>query len=143
MRAGLIDRYDVPLPEDGPGDDWTLMRHRAAFLAFLKFLKGNLGGQTSLRVDNTWATQDMLLTAIGQFAIPDRVIRERNLGPALSDLAAEAGVDAPALSSGFTVPAQFALSEVVTDDINAAAEAAYRRDYLMFGFSRWTPDQAA
>ncbi len=143
VRSGLINRYDVPLPPDGADDDWTLTRHRAAFLAFLKFLKGNLGGQTSLRVDNTWATQDMLLTAIGQFSIPDRIIRESNLKPALADIAAEAGVDAPPIGSGFAAPSPFALSDVVTDEINTSAEAAYRRDYLMFGFNRWRPDQAA
>ena len=143
VRAGLTGRYEVPLPPDGPGDGWTLERHRAAFLAFLEFLKGNLGGQTSLRVDNTWATQDMLLSAIGQFAIPDRVIREDSLAESLGWIASEAGVSAPPLEGGFAVPAPFPLAEVVTDDIHAAAEAAYRRDYLMFGYRRWAPDQAA
>ena len=57
LRAALIRQYDVPLPVGDTDTDWTIDRHQVAFLAFLKFLKGNLGGQTSLRVDNTWATK--------------------------------------------------------------------------------------
>lgn len=143
QRAALIARYDVPLPKDGPAADWTLMQHRAAFLAFLKFLKGNLGGQTSLRVDNTWATQDTLLSAIAEFALPDRVVREDHLASALAALADEAGVEAPAFTGRFEAPAPFRLEEIVTDEIQDAAEAAYRRDYMMFGFDVWRPGQAA
>ncbi|MGI9393028.1 MAG: nodulation protein NodH, partial [Boseongicola sp.] len=58
LRDAMIRHYDLPLPAEWPDAGWRLEDHRNAFLAFLKFLKGNLGGQTSLRVDNTWATQD-------------------------------------------------------------------------------------
>ena len=142
IRSLLAKRYDVPLPDDWPTDDWSLERHRAAFLAFLNFLTGNLGGQTALRVDNTWATQTVLLHAIGEFILPDQIIREDTLSDHLKSLAAEVGINAPDLSDGFDVKAPFTLKEVVTDTIEKAAATAYRRDYVMFGFGKWK-DQAA
>ena len=144
LRASLVGRYDVPIPMPDDQSEWTIERHRAAFLAFLAFLKGNIGGQTSLRVDNTWATQDTLLSAIAQFGMPDRVIREDRLAEGVAAVAEEAGItEAPAFTGSFSVPAPFTLADTVTDDIQSAAEAAYRRDYMMFGFDAWRPVQAA
>ena len=144
LRAALIARYDVPLPMQGPDAAWTLAAHQGAFLAFLVFLKGNLGGQTSLRVDNSWASQATLLHAIAEFAVPDRVIREDTLGPGLCDLAREVGVEAlQSPPHGFATDLPFALADVQNDAIDAAIRAAYQRDFMMFGFDRWTPSQAA
>jgi len=147
LRDAMINQYDLPLPAVWPDVGWSLDSQRIAFLAFLKFLKGNLGGQTSLRVDNTWATQDILLNAIGQFSVPDRVIREDALAEGLLAIAAEAGLSADPPSDEFNVIAPYSLADVQTQSIDAAVEDAYRRDYMMFGFSRWlaaeTDDQAA
>ncbi len=143
IRTELAQRYDVPLPGEWPSQSWSLEDHRAAFLAFLTFLKGSLGGQTSLRVDNTWATQGTLLGAIAAFAIPDRVVRESALNETISALASEAGLTNIPQCEGFTAPGPYALADVHNDDIEKAAEAAYRRDYMMFGFSRWRDPQAA
>lgn len=139
IRRALVDQYKVPLPDTWPQQDWTLDHQRAAFLGFLKFLAGNLGGQTALRVDNTWATQTILLNAIAQFTVPDRVIRETQLDDELKRLSAEIGLKAPKLDAGFSVGTDFALNDVVTADIQDAAAAAYRRDYMMFGFESWQP----
>lgn len=138
LRAALIENYDIPLPESPEDDAYGPDQHRAAFLAFLTFLRGNLGGQTSLRVDNTWATQSVLLHAIGQFAIPDRVIREGELADGLADLATEVQQPTAGPASGFAVSSRYALSEIYDADIEEAAEAAYRRDYMMFGFAPWS-----
>lgn len=143
LRDALVRHYDVPLPEGDPGDDWDVERHRAAFLAFLRFLAGNLGGQTALRVDNTWASQSALLHAIGQFAVPDRVIRADAMPEDLPRLAAEVGIAAPPPEGAFPVEGPHPLAQVVTKDIAEACEAAYRRDYVMFGFRDWPEAQAA
>ncbi len=143
VRDALIRQYDLPLPAEWPDVGWTLENQRDAFLAFLKFLKGNLGGQTSLRVDNTWATQDILLNAIGRFSIPDRVIRESALGEGLLAVAAETGLSVDAPGEKFDVMSPYSLAEVRTQSIDAAVEDAYRRDYMMFGFSQWTAAQAS
>ncbi len=144
VRHSLVEHYGVPLPESWPVENWDLERHRAAFLTFLTFLAGNLGGQTSVRVDNSWATQATLLTAIGQFVIPDRIVRAESIGQELGELCRDIGISGPVLEDGFGVSAPFALSEVVTKEINAACATAYRRDFVMFGFDSWSPgDQAA
>ena len=75
--------------------------------------------------------------------MPDRVIREDRLSRDLADLASEAGLDAVPAIDAFTTDAPFALSEVQTDDINTKVRAAYQRDFMMFGFAPWAPDQAA
>lgn len=137
LRDALINRYEVPLPPAGPEASWTATEQHAAFLAFLTFLKGNLGGQSSLRVDNTWASQGILLQAIADFAIPDRVIRESDLASGLAEVAQDAKVSAPAMDGDFAAASPFALADIYDDRIEKAARAAYQRDYMMFGFDRW------
>lgn len=137
LRDALVSQYGLPLPETFPNGDYDLDRHRTAFLEFLKFLQGNLGGQTSVRVDNTWASQTAMLHAIGQFVVPDRVIREDTVADVLCELAREVGLnDAPRLPVTER-DEPFPLADVYDEDIEKACEAAYRRDYVMFGFGPW------
>ncbi len=135
IRSALLTRYEVALPAKWPSEGWSLEKHRVAFKGFLDFLQPNLNGQTSLRVDSTWASQERLLKAIASLVVPDRVIREDRLAEELEEIAARFGVAAPA-GPVTTAPTEiFNLFDVVTSDIEKAAEAAYRRDYMMFGFS--------
>ncbi len=137
VREALITNYAVPLPQAFPDDDYNLEKHRDAFLAFLKFLAGNLGGQTSVRVDSGWASQNALVHAIGQFVVPDRIVRSDKLGVDLPIIASEVGYDAPKLEPDKGLNTPFDLHEVITPEIEAACEKAYRRDYVMFGFDKW------
>ncbi|NNE81381.1 MAG: nodulation protein NodH [Silicimonas sp.] len=143
IRLALIDQYNIPLPKEWPTEAYDLAQHQEAFLAFLEFLAGNLGGQTALRVDNTWATQTTLLHAVGQFAVPDRIIREEALAAELAKLASDVGVDAPPLEGGYAAETPFSLVQVYSKEIEAACAKAYRRDYVMFGFEAWSETQAA
>lgn len=145
IRAALVARYGVPLPAGGIDAEWTADQQSAAFLGFLTFLAGNLGGQTSLRVDYTWASQAAFLLAIARFALPDRVIREDTLDRELSQLAETAGLPGlPAATGGFAAETAYPLVVIRTPEIDAACAAAYRRDYVFFGFETWqAPDQAA
>ena len=142
IRDALIAKYNVPLPQVFPDDLYDLERHRAAFLAFLNFLTGNLGGQTSIRVDSSWASQNALVQAIGQFVVPDRVIRSDKLETDLPAIAREVGIDAPSVAPDDGIADPFPLSDVVTPEIEKACENAYRRDYIMFGFSAWSKPRA-
>ncbi len=139
IRTILTRQYEVPLPPDYPSEAYDLAAHRTSFLAFLKFLAGNLGGQTSVRVDNSWASQNALVHAIGQFVVPDRVVRSENIGIDLPKIAREVGYEAPALEPDRGTSSPFALQDVITEEIEAACEKAYRRDYVMFGFDTWSP----
>lgn len=140
IRDALIARYGVALPQpDDPSAEWSTDRHSAAFLGFLKFLQGNLGGQTSLRVDYSWASQAAFLSAIAGFATPDRVIREETADEELGQLVAAIAQPPTALGATFASETVFPLEEIRTDAIDVACAEAYRRDYIFFGFNRWQP----
>ena len=134
IRHALIRQFKVQLPASWPAPSWSLDDHRAAFLGFLGFLNRNLNGQTSLRVDSTWATQERLLSAIATLVVPDRVLRAGNLAFELSALAEAVGLELRPKTKWFTAPHAYPISTVANDEINKAAETAYRRDYMMFGF---------
>ncbi|WP_226779869.1 nodulation protein NodH [Oceaniglobus trochenteri] len=131
LRYTLRDRYDVPLPEDGIADADT---RRAAFLGFLKFVKGNLGGQTSIRTDPAWASQSVIVQGMAQFMSPDMILRDTALEQGLSALAGQIGKAAPALPGEDTA----ALSRIYDDEIEAAVRDIYQRDYMMFGYRAWS-----
>lgn len=138
IRHVLQTRYGVPLPLSGSVGNWSLERHREAFHAFLVFLEGNLGGQTALRVDHAWATQSAYLGAVARFVVPDRVIREDAAAQELGELATTLGLkNAPVFAGTFDPDVPYPLDEVCTPEIEEACRAAYRRDYVFFGFDRW------
>lgn len=124
IRAVLRSRYGVPLPDGAPGQGWTNADHRAAFLAFLAFLKANLGGQTAVRIDAEWSGQAGLLQHLAEVMVPDRVMRAESLAEELPQLG---GADFVAEPDG-------TLAAIYDRDLEAAARSAYARDYMMFGF---------
>lgn len=137
IRKVLKRVHKVPLPakvtpDYGPDD------HRAAFLAFLHFLKGNLNGQTSVRVDPAWASQTEVLKGLGGFTFPDMVLREDQIKLGLSQLAAQIGREATDWPDD-PVKRPVALTSIYDGEIEAAVRDAYQRDYMMFGFGGWAP----
>ncbi len=127
IRAVLRDRYhlDLPAESDAPHRD----RDRAAFVGFLRFLKANLGGQTSVRVPSAWASQAGLVRALAEVAPPDAILRAETLER-----------DLPRLAPGLPpVPAEGStgLSDIYDDEVEDAGRAAFARDYITFGYGRW------
>ncbi|SEW42389.1 hypothetical protein SAMN04488515_2958 [Cognatiyoonia koreensis] len=134
IRATLRKMHQVPLPDDPSHVSFDEKAYRAAFLGFLKFLKNNLSGQTSTRVDPTWATQLMLLQGMSQFAMPDHIFREMTLDRDLRILGACIGrVDTPEAPW----EADQKLLSIYDRELETAARDAYARDYVSFGFSDW------
>ncbi len=116
----------------------TLKNTSAAFLAFLE-----VSCRKSWRTDVRQGRQYLGLT--NRTASCDRAIRCAGQSGAfrcdqndLPALAAEVGLKAsmPPEDTGRSLE-PFALSDVYTSDIEEACEVAYRRDYVMFGFSTW------
>lgn len=138
IRTALREHYDVPLPEDPvPGEDWDRVAHRAAFLAYLNFVKSNLNGQTSIRVDPSWATQGAVLQGFCQVLSPDHVLREDQLAEGLAHLAHEVGLES---SPDLQVPERdgpFSLADIWDDEVENAVKSTYQRDFMMFGFKPW------
>jgi hypothetical protein len=127
IRAVLRNRYGLDLPENGEGFDPA--RHRASFLGFLRFLKGNLSGQTSVRVPAAWASQAILVSALSDVAPPDLILRAETLNTDLSRLGS--GLP-PVAFEGASV-----LDAIYDAEIENAARAAFSRDYLTFGYGAW------
>ena len=137
LRQTLRRRYSMPIPEMMPDAAYDRAAHRAAFLTFLVFLKGNLSGQTAIRIDATWCTQAQSLEGFGEFALPDRVIREDDLATELPQMLAQIGHE-NSVELGPTDPDEpFALADIYDEEIEKAAQNAYQRDYMMFGFDSW------
>jgi len=138
VRANLRRSFALPLPEGKVGDSYDLAAHRAAFLVFLGFLRANLGGQTSMRVDPCWATQISQLQGMANLVPPDMILRESRLAADLAVLAWQIGrEDSPALE-GESDPHAVLLAEIYDADIEAAVRDAYARDYISFGFADWS-----
>ncbi len=136
-RKILRQRYKVPIPGKAPDETWSEEDQKAAFLGFIGFLKGNLDGQTSVRVDQAWATQTAILQGIAQVVLPQAVIQEERMGDALPALAREIGVDAVPDVTEETLPGPYPLKAIYDGKIEQQLIDGYRRDYIGFGFPRW------
>lgn len=131
----LSKTYKIALPK--PGTTVTPEEHHAAFLAFLRWLKLYLSGQTGQKIDPHFASQTAILQGFAQFQGPDLVLREEGLAGALPFLAAEVGCAAPAAYATEDVAAPNPLAVIYDDALEDAARDAYQRDYMGYGFSRW------
>ena len=120
-----------------PDAGYDRAAHRIAFLAFLTFLKGNLAVQTAIRIDASWCTQAQSLEGFGEFTLPDRVIREEDLAIELPQLLAQIGHNGNIDVGSVDGDVPFALADIYDAEIEKAAQSAYQRDYMMFGFDRW------
>jgi LPS sulfotransferase NodH len=137
VRRALAEHYDVPFPDQmPPGDSYDRAAHKTAFLGFLGFVAKNLGGQTPIRVDGTWATQAQVIQGFGQVLPPDHILRESELAAGLGYICDALGIARPDLPA--RVPDQpFALADIYDDEVEQAVRAAYQRDFVMFGFRNW------
>ena len=137
LRQTLRRRYALPIPEEMPDDGYDRAAHRTAFAAFLVFLKGNITGQTAIRVDAAWCTQTQALQGFGEFALPDRVIRESDLGVEFAQLLTAIDGSGDVALGSPTVDAPFELPDIYDAEIEKLAQDVYQRDYMMFGFESW------
>lgn len=132
IRARLKDHYGLPLPTD-PGQDYGPDAHRRAFIAFADWVRGNLAGQTSVRVDASWASQAELVMGFSQLGAPDVILRADDLAAGLSWLAMQVGTQSATLPE-VTPDAPHPLAAIYDETVEAAVKAAYQKDYMMFGF---------
>ncbi len=136
IREALRRNYKLPIPEGPPDAGYTAEKHRQAFLAFVKFVGGNLGGQTSIRVDASWASQSEVLTGLAQVQVPDMVLREDDLERGLAHLTEQVGRALVPLPPSTETSAD-RLTQIYDDKVEAEVRRIYQRDYMMFGFRAW------
>lgn len=134
MRRRLRRRYDVPLPQEWPDPGYDRVAHRAAFEAFLKFLKPCIAGQTSLPARPEWSGQLTALQGFAGFAVADRILRAERLETDMAEIGLIAG---PAQAEA----TPFALADINDGALERLAWDVYRRDYVFFGYRGL--DQAA
>ncbi|MDX8353022.1 sulfotransferase family 2 domain-containing protein [Cognatiyoonia sp. IB215182] len=141
IRASLRKVHRLPIPAQAPDltktSNYDVATHRAAFLAFLQFLRNNLSAQTSIRVDPSWAGQFTLLQGFAQFMMPDAILREERLQDDLPALANQIGIAADEVLPDMAHPHEAWLTAIYDAHIEEAARAAYTRDYAVFGFENW------
>lgn len=137
IRANLRKVHKLPIPKESPAESYDIAAHRCAFLAFLRFLRSNLSGQTGVRLDPSWASQLTLLQGVAQLSIPDMILREEHLKADLVILARQVGVDNPVELPDTRHKKHHLLTAVYDAEIEASARDAYARDYLSFGFGDW------
>ncbi|SFB11880.1 hypothetical protein SAMN05421688_3023 [Poseidonocella pacifica] len=131
VRAALARHSGVTLPSV---DEMSPDEYRSAFLAFLGWLRANLAGQTPQGVSPIWASQSQIISGFGKFWPPDLIAREDRLPEALDFLCHEVGaVPTPAVLPEAPLP--ISLESIYDAELEAAARAAYTRDYVFFGFS--------
>lgn len=135
-RRILRNKYGVGIPGNGDLSEYGQSDHRAAFKSFLKFLKGNLAGQTSIRIDAGWASQSSLLEAAASVALPDMLIREPQAQQQLDRLAKDLQLTAPAFEPALQDD-PYALRDIYDADLEKLCFQTYRKDYIGFGFSDW------
>ena len=137
LHKTLRKVYKLPLPPQGVFKDYDVAAHRAAFAAFLTFLKANLAGQTSIRIDSHWASQSELLRGFADLASPDMVVREDEMESYLPALAMQVGYMDADEPEDAPEDAPYPLSAIYDDQIETLARETYQRDYLNFGFQNW------
>ncbi len=135
IRRALRDDFGAPFPDDGAALEAD--GRKVAFLAFLRFVKENLAGQTQLRTDPAWASQMGLLAGLSDVLTPDMVIRTDQLGLGLAQLSQQiARRQMPAVPDA-AICAPTGLASIYDEEIEAAVRAVYNRDFMAFGFRRW------
>ncbi len=136
LRPYLRRVHKFQLPPKGTGFA-DPAEFRAGLLVFLELIKHIAAGRTELRMPAQFASQFATLQGFGQLQSPDLVLREQNLAAGLAQLLEEIGIPGPPLPPE-TDGAQHALAALYGPDLEAAARAAYLRDYEAFGFGDWS-----
>ncbi len=137
IRKTLRKSYKLPIPEGDPDHSYDRAAHRAAFMAFLGFLKANLAGQTAIRMDRHWATQAAVIEGMAQFGPPDMILREEDMPGHLPALARQVGYADPPMPPEPSEERPFALADIYDAKIERLVRDVYQRDYTIFGFGVW------
>ena len=131
QREVLRRLHRVALPPEDALADLSGDARMAVFADVLGFLRRNLNGQTSLPTHPNWASQTEILGGFARLAVPDMLVREDRLAEDLAHLARAAGVEDARLDGVEPAPVPDALRDKALAE---AAQAAYLRDYITFGF---------
>lgn len=135
VRETLRTTYGLPIPSGDVADStYSPEQHKEAFIGFAEFIKGNLNGQTSIRVDGAWASQSEVIKGFAEFSLPDMILREETLARDLEWLAEAANTKGSTIPDIVETDTPYALDEIYDESVEKAVKSAYQRDYMIFGF---------
>ncbi len=135
IRRQMERQFGARWPERGEVLDPAA--HRALFLAFLRFARASLSGQTGAHPWPMWASQSALVEAMTAAGGPDLILREETLQQELGSLAGLFGhASVPPAHPEADDPL---FQAVLDDEIEAEVRACYWRDYERFGFDALRP----
>ncbi len=132
IRRQLIDNYGLELP--ARGETYALKDHRAAFHGFLRFLKSNLAGQTSIRIDGLWAPQMAFVTGFNTAVPVSLIAYEGRLDAAFRYAETMLDIERPQLEPPLQPDYEFPLDAVYTRQTENLTRKVYGMDYTRFGF---------
>jgi hypothetical protein len=146
IRTTLENSYGMELPSKAvtekpnrsvlENSGYGVKEHRSAFLGFLRFLKGNLQGQTRARVDQSWASQNSILQGYNRLAFADVIIRQDVLADELARIENDMGLpNIPLAQMGSDQC--FSLIDIYDAEMDSLSRDVYARDYVMYGFENW------
>ena len=138
IRETLRKQFKLSIPGRESKKPWSRTDHRCAFEEYLEFVRMNLAGQTAIRVDAAWGTQAQTLASFGDFVLPDFVLREDELTGMLPLIAGQVGHSSPAQPDKAVADTPYALADIYDDKLEALIAKIYQRDYMLFGFVRWS-----
>lgn len=134
VRDILRRNLRLALPDEGARAGYGPDELRADFLGFLRFLKQNLAGQSSVRVDAAWASQGAQLRGYGMIRMADVLLREEDWAEGLGRMVQGFGRTPPPPPPLAGFPG---LAAIYDDEVEAATLAACGPDYTEFGFGPW------
>lgn len=136
QRKTILQKFPIEVPKTGSGEGLDKAAHKAAFIAFLKFVKASLAQQTGLRIDPVWASQSAILQGAAEQQMPAMILREADLANALPMIARQIGRACPPLPST-AQDGPYQLGDIYDARLEALGRDVYQRDFQQFGFGDW------
>ena len=145
IREQLVNYFGVALPDldvmEGAtrksleNDGYSIGQHRAAFHGFLRFLKDNLSGQTSIRKDGLWDSQMSFLTGFNSALPISIIVKEGLMDAGFRYVESVQDLPTPTIGAPIKPDHIFTLDEIYTRQTENLARKAYSVDYGRFGFT--------
>ncbi|PCJ73888.1 MAG: hypothetical protein COA53_11385 [Rhodobacteraceae bacterium] len=145
IREQLVNYFGVALPDldvmEGAtrnsleAEGYSIGQHRAAFHGFLRFLKDNLSGQTSIRKDGLWDSQMTFLTGFNTAVPVSIIVKEGQMDAGFRYIESVLDLPTPTIGAPIKPDHMFTLDEIYTRQTENLARKAYAVDYGRFGFA--------
>ena len=129
-ETALLD----PTRESLVAEGYAIGQHRAAFHAFLRFLKDNLAGQTSIRKDGLWDSQMTFLAGFTTAIPVALILKEGQMDAGFRYVETLLDLPKPLLAAPIRPNHMFTLDEIYSRQTENLGRKAYAMDYVRFGF---------